>query len=280
MGKDKLMNFIALYNISKFSWNDALINAKGFFNSLGIQPNLVFYQEVLPLEKQEFDDGVREVSITELENITASSKNIRGLSLVFQKEGSSRWDLNFHYYFDILYPEQNYLIIEYGDEFKSIDDSNFLLNVVNDISKSSEVSYGFSCQLPYNGVKSYSYIDAQTSFVPVFSYENTNLWTTEVPSYLNDGIAPKRYLEGMLRLVYRYNFIVQKHLNRIIQGMKLQDWIHSDSSHGTLTELANGLWCWEVGQENLEKVNLACYQAELLISYKAPSPERKKRKLP
>lgn len=266
MDSSNVMNLIALYNIGKMDWITALQHARKFFDKLCLQEDLIFYQEHIPLENQEYDDGTREVSYSELKRIATSKKDIRGISLSIQNEDRSRWDVNFHYYFDLLFPDQNYLIIEFNDKYKSFSDTNFLYSLIEDIAHSSEIPYGFACQLPYFGVKSYNYIDSQVFYAPLFPYEDPETWALEVPSYMNDGIAPKRYLNGMLRLIYRYNFINERHLNMEVDGTTLQKWIANNPDNGHLFKLTDNLWVWEVNEKNLEQVNIECIASGLLIS--------------
>lgn len=278
MDRNSVVNFIALYNIEKMDWTTALQRARKFFDKICLQEDSIFYQEIIPIEKQEYDDGVRIVSYSELKKIAATKKDIRGISLSIQNKDKSRWDVNFHYYYDLLFHDQNYLIIEYNENNKSFSDTDFLYSLIKDISSSSEIPYGFACQLPYFGVKSYNYIDSQVFYTPLFPYEDSETWSLEVPSYMNDGIAPKRYLIGMLRLIYRYNFITEKHLNMKINGTTLQEWIVNNPDNGNLVNLTGNLWVWEVNENNLERINIECITSGLLISGKIP-PKGQKTKI-
>jgi hypothetical protein len=150
------------------------------------------------------------------------------------------------------------------------------------INHETRVRYGIGCKFPAEQVQAPHYVDAQTLFLPFLPYEDENLWKVEVPSYLSDAPSPRRYLDGMFRLVYQYNFITAKHLDRQIAGVSLKDWIAADRSRGTLTQLAADLWFWQVDEDHLFDVNRACAHAELLIAWKPPAiqEEKPKKRLP
>lgn len=267
------MNFIGLYDINRLCWSDGFELAIDFFDLLGEKPNSFFYKEIVPLEQQDLDDGDREVSLADLEKVTSTNKELCGIgiSLIIEEKDSVHWRANFHYFQDALYPHQKYLIVEYVEEFMGFDNRNFIVKIISNLSSTAEVPYGFACKLPSSGLRSYDYIDAQTFFAPMFNYENPSLWKLEVPSYKNNGIAPKRYLKGMMRLVYPYNFITTKHLNNKIQNSTLKNWIINNSNNGDLIEITDDLWIWCVDEVNLERVNLDCLIADILISGKMPS---------
>lgn len=276
MDDERSIISLALYNIRGFGWKNMLRQALSFYLKLNIEPNSIFYSEVVPLDSE---SDAREVSISEMERIIErNDTEIRGISLSYSKENGQKWDVNFHYYFDDLFSQQSYLIVEYSDEYKKLYDRTFLLDLIKEISSSSFVPYGFACRLPYFGVTSYEYIDAQTVFPKLFPYENPRLWRTEVPSYLNDGFGSKRYLSGLLRLVYPYNIITDKHLEMKVQNISLHDWISSENTKGDLTKINNNLWAWIVKEEYLESVNMVCIDAGLLIAGVKPQTNERVRR--
>jgi hypothetical protein len=85
-----------------------------------------------------------------------------------------------------------------------------------------------------------------------------------------------------LRMIYTANIINCYHLEIGVDNTTLKDWILSDTSHGTLEELSDKLWLWQVPENELDNINYFLGQLGLLISWKLPTPEpeKPKRRLP
>jgi hypothetical protein len=84
-------------------------------------------------------------------------------------------------------------------------------------------------------------------------------------------------------MIYTANIINQHHLEiSVDNNTTLKDWILSDASHGTLEELSDKLWLWQVLENELDNINYFLGQLGLLISWKLPTPEPEKprRRLP
>ena len=71
---------------------------------------------------------------------------------------------------------------------------------------------------------------------------------------------------GKLRDVYQENILSEKQLNLPVDGKQLKDWILSDPSHGTLSDLA-GKPYWKVSSDNLTKVRNTLQQNGVLVAY-------------
>lgn len=121
------------------------------------------------------------------------------------------------------------------------------------------------------------YYAAGNNAARMFPYEDVFAFKKETPG-LYDGKG--RYSGEMLRMVYPCNLINRRHLQIEIEGMELKDWIMNSKDCGTLTELGQDLWMWEVGMEHLERVNQACGEAGFLVTWKPQHPKKPRRKLP
>jgi hypothetical protein len=267
------MNFIGLYDIGRLCWSDGLKLAVDFFNLLGETPDSFFYQEIAPLDQHDLDDGYREIPLAKRDKTTVANKELRGVGIAqtIEDEDGVHWRANFHYFQDVLYSYQKYLIIEYMEDLAGFENIDFIAELVSIVAAAADIPYGFACKLPSPPLRSYDYIDAQTAYVPLFNYEDPEAWKLEVPSYMNSGIAPKRHLEGKLRLVYPYNFLTAKHLDNQVQTTNLRGWILDNPENGTLIGIADDLWIWRVDQVDLGRVNMDCMNAGILISGKTPS---------
>lgn len=62
------------------------------------------------------------------------------------------------------------------------------------------------------------------------------------------------YKIGDLRDIYPMNVLSQVHLDRIVLGSRLEDWILQNPIHGTLTKLTDNLWAWWVEETQIPHV--------------------------
>lgn len=68
-------------------------------------------------------------------------------------------------------------------------------------------------------------------------------------------MEPIKYYHGCFRDIYPINFISQAHLDQqVAAGKKLQDWILSSDKHGSLSQLNDHLWTWQVPKEQIDYV--------------------------
>lgn len=270
------MNYIVLYDMT-IELNDFYKLGLEFYKEIKIKPNQTYYTIY---SKEKGDIFSKKVSLDSLLKIINSKIDINDIYIEWRAKGNSRWDIGFVYKKDILYPEKRYIIIEYRDDIKKYTDIKFIQDIIREISKYSKIYYGFSCQLPYQGIVSTFYTAIDALCLPLYSYEDTKLWKLELPSLANSGDGKKRYLEGMHRLIYPHNFITNHHLEKIIAGISVKEWISKEELNGKLIQLSENLWDWFVEEKELERINIEFIKAGLLISGTLEKKLKKLKKLP
>ncbi len=80
-------------------------------------------------------------------------------------------------------------------------------------------------------------------------HELVQKWQEVYEPWRSDQI----YKTGDLRDVYPYNFICQAHLDRIVQGITLKQFINQPG-HGTLQPLTDTLWTWKLSTNEESQV--------------------------
>jgi hypothetical protein len=70
----------------------------------------------------------------------------------------------------------------------------------------------------------------------------------------------------MLRDVFEFNVLSNKHLQSKINGKPLLNWILSDRLHGQLDDIGDGLWTWVVPAVGLSLIQMELQDAGLLIT--------------
>jgi len=53
------------------------------------------------------------------------------------------------------------------------------------------------------------------------------------------------YSNGVFRSVYPLNYLNRSHLDRLIDGLRLEEWVFLASA-GTIEPLADNLWTWTI----------------------------------
>jgi hypothetical protein len=264
-------NLIVIYDL-KVSYHDALELGFHFFKQLGLKPNELACRITPPENSRR--DGVIRINSASAFDSYFKNEDFEYFVLAYVRPKEIRSKISY-YYGRTRIPSDFYrLIIEYDPgtiaEMASDFNDTDLVEFIGSVAGAGNVEYGFKCSIPSRRLDAYIYSDAQALFVPFIKYENPDLWMTEVPSYLSDTPAKKRYLSGMMRLVYECNFITEKHLLMPILNRRLMDWIREDSFRGSLSQVSDKLWAWSVKKESLFDVNQACAEAGLLIAWQAP----------
>lgn len=77
--------------------------------------------------------------------------------------------------------------------------------------------------------------------------------------------ADQVYRKGILRDVYRWNFLTRPHLNKKVAGVPLAQWIRTGPRRGTLGEFVRGMHLWEVPTKDVPKVRRALLGAGLIL---------------
>lgn len=87
-------------------------------------------------------------------------------------------------------------------------------------------------------------------------------------SFWMDAMRKEVYREGLLRYVYRWNFLTQPQLERHVEGMPLARWIKADAKRGTLSLLCEDMWLWEVQEEQLETLRDRLHDAGAIFDWR------------
>lgn len=72
--------------------------------------------------------------------------------------------------------------------------------------------------------------------------------------------------EGYIRDVFTTNFLREVHLRKIIfPNITLKQWILSDLRHGTLNEVKDGIWQWNMSDEYLKIVRRELLKTDIIL---------------
>ncbi|WP_175857542.1 hypothetical protein [Burkholderia anthina] len=143
------------------------------------------------------------------------------------------------------------------------------------------VAAHLSCKyvIAYDAEKSsiaYKY-STGVNLVKIFSFENTSLFTRELPGRVPGSAS---YEGAKLRMIYPLNVLNEEHLEIRVGDLSLREWITSDSSRGSVRSIPNKMWLWSVKETDLAEVNNACGEAGILIAWQKVPANRSMRKLP
>ncbi|MDF3094686.1 MULTISPECIES: hypothetical protein [Burkholderia] len=115
------------------------------------------------------------------------------------------------------------------------------------------------------------------NLVRIFPFENTSLFTRELPGRVPGSAS---YERERLRMIYPLNVLNENHLKICVDGISLREWIVSDSSRGSLRSIPNNMWLWTVDDADLTEVNNACGEAGILLAWQKPPASKPVRRLP
>jgi hypothetical protein len=73
------------------------------------------------------------------------------------------------------------------------------------------------------------------------------------------------YRKGILRDVYRWNFLTRPHLKKTVGGVPLDRWIRQSARRGKLSEFGRGTYLWEVAGKQIPAVRRALRAAGLIL---------------
>lgn len=229
-----------------------------FFEKIGIKPNDIGYKVPVPLESNV--SGIKSVrSVNRL--IEAVNANTVEHTCISHLNDDNQ-EIVFYFGYPERFEQYRRLIIYSTGE----DILPNLVSFARDFAQVANAPYGIATQI--NMRNPFQYVDASTVLVPPLAYENPSFWGAEVPNYLNDGPWPRRYLKGMMRLVYEYNLITTRHLSAHIGDSTLKEWIENNNSRGKLEKIGSDMWLWHVSVDELAIVNQACADAGLLIAWR------------
>jgi hypothetical protein len=76
-----------------------------------------------------------------------------------------------------------------------------------------------------------------------------------------------KYRSEMLRDIYPLNFLSAQHLDGIVEGKSLKQWILDDLQRGSLEEVCPGFWSWSVAPASIDPVREVLKKHNLLIAH-------------
>lgn len=74
----------------------------------------------------------------------------------------------------------------------------------------------------------------------------------------------KRQLNENLRDVFPFNLLSRGHLDRHLEGKRLENWIE-ENAYGALRQLSPATWQWDVPPEDVQKIRKHLIDAGLTI---------------
>lgn len=92
--------------------------------------------------------------------------------------------------------------------------------------------------------------------------------TRSISRWSDTGMENEVYQEGLLRYVYRWNFLTRPQLDREIEGVPLAEWIQADPHRGTLAQFADDVWLWEVENGELDWIRERLHDANAIFDWR------------
>ncbi|MEK5162385.1 hypothetical protein NYE69_08600 [Paenibacillus sp. FSL R5-0527] len=262
---------IALYDTEHISPAIAFEIGRSFFEAIGVPVTGGSYYEYLIPGDHEGDHDLVEVSLDRLkEKIFAGEAD--SFWLYCERKGSVPWHAAFSRQTGGFgsFPHLA-AMCEFPPDGVYIKLTDWL----KDVAERAQVPYGV-LYAAGKMTNTYYYAGGDNG-TALFPYENGFAFKHETPGLYN---GEGRYVDQMLRMVYPCNLLNSRHLNMVIDGVRLEDWITGSQERGLLTRIGNDQWMWEVGEERLDSVNQACGEAGLLVAWKSRQPKKTVRKLP
>lgn len=138
--------------------------------------------------------------------------------------------------------------------------TSFLKNLLH----FGDFKYGICYQRPYN-LGPAAYASGTFEGLDLLTEEESDrIWFWSKKYVLN----PHYYRTGLLRDVYSFNILIDVHLREKVGTQTFQQWIESDSSHGTLDKLTDSHWLWSIEPEHISVAQESLQEAGLLLCYK------------
>jgi hypothetical protein len=92
----------------------------------------------------------------------------------------------------------------------------------------------------------------------------------EIAAWSETLFTDHAYRKGILRDVYRWNFLTRPHLTKKVGSVSLEQWIRQSSRRGKLSEFCKGLSFWEVAEKQIPAVRKTLRRAGLILE---PTPD-------
>jgi hypothetical protein len=252
---------IVLYNTENISPNIALEFAETLFSALNTPITEASY--IKPIIRKTYSD------------FNFVNISLKGLKRKINLQEATAFDV-----LNVLADTCYLRLVYYTEEFGGRNDIYILYNnkldhdgIVLELMKNFARQNYFSYGIKYSNCKD---INRATEYAGGFNF-------TIVYPYEKYHFDEKKLDDNKrLRMIYTANIINCYHLEIGVDNTTLKDWILSNTSHGTLEELSDKLWLWQVPENELDNINNFLGQLGLLISWKLPTPdpEKPKRRLP
>lgn len=262
-------NAMAIYGIEQITPETAYELGMLFFQIIGLAITSSGYYKAGKNISEE-DIEFIEASLTDLKR-EIKANNATSFRLYCESESGALWDASF-----------GYSTTDFGGFYHidaQADPAHFergdFLDFINKFCNPNPLSYAIFYSA--DDVSEGLYYAEDENLVSIYNYESPGLFSKETGGRFKGA---ERYKNKTLRMVYPINIINKEHLSLQIKGRSLRDWILSNIRHGTLKEISNKTWAWEIESKNLEQVNNELGSEGMLISWKSSHPSRKSKLLP
>jgi hypothetical protein len=240
--RGKIANSIALHDFRNDKpdikgWFEYIVE---FFRKNGIAPTRISNPNPKAKKTITFNNGQKklyECNFEEIDAIELSAWDLNEDKIVF-----ACFDLN-------LFPKKNSLVLSFDDQLVLFDHKP-MNRLVKDLAGFFGAKYGYCYQRNFSKGPSW-YPFGTLQGIDAFDDPEAKLITQWSNKYhMPDG----DYKTGDLRDIYPMNVLCSIHLQRIVNGQSLKEWIEKDKNHGELEKLDDDLWAWWVESLQIPKV--------------------------
>lgn len=141
---------------------------------------------------------------------------------------------------------------------------SYLKRLVKELSQFYEFQYGICYQREFKkGPALYAY-----GFTAGLGYDESDMNEKGLISkWLHDSYDKSSYLEGYMRDIYPLNVLSNAHLNKHVGEQPLKEWVLRTSERGTLEQLNESCWIWEVNTRDTANIRCVLGAHRVLICY-------------
>lgn len=255
-------NCLALY-----SGSDRHCNLKGcfelihqVFSTLEISPDLLGYGDGGQMIS--FDQGLKKLERSGWAGVeTISIKGTKTFGGFL-----SGWLVS-----AVVSSRDGYLIFCFSDDLAQFDEHGFI-SLAQKLYTVFQFRYGIAYQHPLKkGADIYA-----LGIVAGLDYSESDMaesqrigkWFQANTFFREQGDSYSNHL----RDVYRLNFLSQVHLDKIIDGIRLEDWISKFPSRGIIELIAPGQVVWKIRDSDIREVRETLRKNSLLVAYRPDVP--------
>jgi hypothetical protein len=80
------------------------------------------------------------------------------------------------------------------------------------------------------------------------------------------GMQKEIYREGVIRDIYPWNLLNNKHLDFPIDGIPFRQWIQGDRNRGSLTALTDECWLWEISEAAISGIRPILWNSGIIFN--------------